>query len=231
MRIVPVSGMSVRATSQPIGAATAQQIRPTETAMISVVSSGSTKLSSVSRVTKFSSVKRPSLSIRLRRDQPRHRQDDQDSEQRRSDRAEGAGRVDQGLMRGGSPPLPRARGCAGVAHDAPCHRVTAWRKVGEDRAAPHTLKILRVPRLDVVGLFLDLGGVLLQRLDVRQRRTSLLRLDAAMRRILRRSPRRCNCLPLARHAPGVQQPRRIRVGRGLGDRPIGLVISGVPSTA
>src|ERR1041384_3783488 len=47
------SGMSVRATSQPIGAATAQQITLTEIAMVSVVTSGSKKLGSVNSVTKL----------------------------------------------------------------------------------------------------------------------------------------------------------------------------------
>ena len=65
VRTVRRSGMSVRATNQPIGAATAQQIRATETEMISVVSRGSRKLSSVNSVTKLSSVKSPCLSIRL----------------------------------------------------------------------------------------------------------------------------------------------------------------------
>ena len=47
MRIAPRSGMSVRATIQPSGAATRQQMRLTEMAMVSVVSSGSTKAGSV----------------------------------------------------------------------------------------------------------------------------------------------------------------------------------------
>ena len=42
MRIVRRSGMSVRATSQPIGAATAQQINAASVASAKVVSSGST---------------------------------------------------------------------------------------------------------------------------------------------------------------------------------------------
>jgi hypothetical protein len=45
------SGMSVRATSQPIGAATRQQIAAELTAMIRVVSSGSRKVGSVASST------------------------------------------------------------------------------------------------------------------------------------------------------------------------------------
>ena len=50
MRTAPRSGMSVRATIQPIGAATRQQMTLTEVAMVSVVSSGSTKAGSVNSV-------------------------------------------------------------------------------------------------------------------------------------------------------------------------------------
>ena len=45
--------MSVRATSQLIGAATTQQITADVVAMIAVVSSGSRKSGSVNSVTKF----------------------------------------------------------------------------------------------------------------------------------------------------------------------------------
>src|SRR4249919_1076288 len=59
------SGMSVRATSQPIGAATAQQMTADEVARITVVQSGSEKVGSLSSLLKFSSVKRP-LSVKLK---------------------------------------------------------------------------------------------------------------------------------------------------------------------
>src|SRR5215470_15231835 len=55
-RTTPPCGMSVRATSQPIGAANAQQITLDDTARMSVVISGSTKAGSLNRVTKFSRV-------------------------------------------------------------------------------------------------------------------------------------------------------------------------------
>src|SRR5215216_7955838 len=55
-RIVLVSGKSVRATSQPIGAAIAQQITLDETAMVIVVMSGSTKSGSVNSAWKCSRV-------------------------------------------------------------------------------------------------------------------------------------------------------------------------------
>ena len=49
-------GISVRDTSQPIGAATQQQIAAEVTAMIAVVSSGSRKSGSENSVIKFCSV-------------------------------------------------------------------------------------------------------------------------------------------------------------------------------
>src|SRR6187551_2993190 len=64
-RIVRRSGMSVRATSQPIGAATAQQMIADDVARITVVTSGSRKLWSVTRRTKFASVNVP-LSVTLK---------------------------------------------------------------------------------------------------------------------------------------------------------------------
>ena len=64
-RTVRRSGMSVRATSQPMGAAKAQQMMLELVARISVVFSGSTKTGSVTRVLKLSSVKAPERSTRL----------------------------------------------------------------------------------------------------------------------------------------------------------------------
>src|SRR6185436_9636268 len=61
VRTVRASGMSVRATSQPIGAATRQQMPLTDTDSTRVAISGSTKLGSVNRVTKLSTVACPSL--------------------------------------------------------------------------------------------------------------------------------------------------------------------------
>ena len=57
--------MSVRDTSQPIGAATTQQITAEVMAMIAVVSSGSRKSGSVNSVTKFCSVECRALSVKL----------------------------------------------------------------------------------------------------------------------------------------------------------------------
>ena len=64
-RTVRRSGMSVRATSQPMGAANAQQMMLELVARISVVISGSTKTGSVTSVLKLSSVKAPERSTRL----------------------------------------------------------------------------------------------------------------------------------------------------------------------
>ena len=57
--------MSVRDTSQLMGAATTQQIAADENAMIAVVSSGSRKSGSVNSVTKFCSVGCRALSVKL----------------------------------------------------------------------------------------------------------------------------------------------------------------------
>src|SRR6266545_3449520 len=59
------NGMSVRATSQPIRAAKAQQITLEEVEMITVVTSGSTNVGSVASREKFSRVKVPSRSTKL----------------------------------------------------------------------------------------------------------------------------------------------------------------------
>src|ERR1700690_4014485 len=58
-------GMSVRDTSHPIGAATAQQMMAEETEMIGVVNSGSRKSGSVNSVTKFCKVRGLALSVTL----------------------------------------------------------------------------------------------------------------------------------------------------------------------
>src|SRR6188508_2050635 len=62
-RMICRPGMSVRDTSQPIGAATRQQITAEVVAMIAVVSSGSRNAGSVNRVTKFCSVGLRVLSV------------------------------------------------------------------------------------------------------------------------------------------------------------------------
>ena len=93
VRTVRRSGMSVRATSQPSGAATMQQIALTETTMISVVISGSTKLGSVNRVTKLPSVGWPSLCEGVD-DQPAHRQHDHHREQRGDGEQDGAREIE-----------------------------------------------------------------------------------------------------------------------------------------
>src|SRR5712675_774721 len=63
-RMVCRPGMSVRDTSQPIGAATRQQITADVVAMIAVVSNGSRKSGFVNRVTKFCSVGCRALSVK-----------------------------------------------------------------------------------------------------------------------------------------------------------------------
>lgn len=60
------SGMSVRATSQPIGAAMTQQMMLDDTASTTVVTNGSTNTGSVTSWTKLSSVNAPFLSVRLK---------------------------------------------------------------------------------------------------------------------------------------------------------------------
>src|SRR4051795_2470779 len=63
-RTVRRSGISVRATSQPIGAATAQQITLVEVARMKVVSSGSRKVDSENSRPKFSRVGTPALLVK-----------------------------------------------------------------------------------------------------------------------------------------------------------------------
>src|SRR3954470_19576893 len=63
-RMVCRPGMSVRDTSQPIGAATVQQIAADVVAMIAVVSKGSRKSGSVNSLTKFCSVGFRALSVK-----------------------------------------------------------------------------------------------------------------------------------------------------------------------
>ena len=94
VRTVRRIGMSVRATSQPRGAATMQQIALTETAMISVVISGSTKLGSVNRVTKLPSVGGTLLVRQAVDNQPAHRQDDHHREQRGDGDQDGAREIE-----------------------------------------------------------------------------------------------------------------------------------------
>src|SRR5438477_4218102 len=65
-RIVRRSGMSVRATSHPIGAATAQQMIADEVARMTVVISGSRNVGSVTRRTKLSIVSAPDRSVTLK---------------------------------------------------------------------------------------------------------------------------------------------------------------------
>src|SRR5262245_45776350 len=65
MRMVRRSGMSVRATSQPIGAATAQQTRAELVDTVTVEISGSTNTGLVASSTKVATVKAPVLSVRL----------------------------------------------------------------------------------------------------------------------------------------------------------------------
>src|SRR5712691_3963245 len=65
-RTVRRNGMSVRATSQPIGAASAQQAMLDVVAMITVVINGSTNTGSVTSLRKFSRVSAPDRSVTLK---------------------------------------------------------------------------------------------------------------------------------------------------------------------
>src|SRR5262249_51370154 len=66
MRTVRLRGRSVRATSQPIGAARRQHTRLTLAAMMRVVSSGSRNAGSVKRVLKLASVKERPRSVKAK---------------------------------------------------------------------------------------------------------------------------------------------------------------------
>src|ERR1700730_15391651 len=65
IRTVRRNGMSVRATSQPIGAATRQQMMLEEVAMMSVVISGSRKIGLVTSSVKLDNVNAPLRSTKL----------------------------------------------------------------------------------------------------------------------------------------------------------------------
>src|SRR5215471_8365825 len=65
-RTVRRNGMSVRATSQPMGAANAQQARADVVAMMMVVNSGSRKVGSVASWRKFARVRAPALLVKLK---------------------------------------------------------------------------------------------------------------------------------------------------------------------
>ena len=65
-RTVRRSGRSVRATSQPSGEATAQQMMAELVATMTVVISGSTKVGLVMSSAKLASVKAPSRSVTLK---------------------------------------------------------------------------------------------------------------------------------------------------------------------
>src|SRR5215212_11202999 len=65
-RIVRRSGMSVRATSHPIGAATTQQMIADDVARMTVVISGWTNVGSVTRRRKLSNVSAPDRSVTLK---------------------------------------------------------------------------------------------------------------------------------------------------------------------
>ena len=93
-RTVRRSGMSVRATSQPIGAATAQQMMLELTARMSVVISGSTKIGSVDQRLEIGERERAGAVDQAVIDQPGHRQDDQHAQQRREQDQDRPGQVD-----------------------------------------------------------------------------------------------------------------------------------------
>ena len=94
VRTVRASGMSVRATSQPSGAATTQQMALTEIEIVSVAISGSTKLGSVNSVTKLPSVGLPVLGGESVDRQPAHRQHDHDRQQRRHQSEHRLGKIE-----------------------------------------------------------------------------------------------------------------------------------------
>src|SRR5713226_10087210 len=65
-RTVRRNGISVRATSQPMGAATMQQVMPTLVEIHNVVISGLSSVGSVNNCTKFLNVKAPAVSVTLK---------------------------------------------------------------------------------------------------------------------------------------------------------------------
>ena len=186
MRTVRRSGMSVRATSQPMGAATRQQTTLTDAAMVSVVSSGSTKAGSVNERAEVGERDGARAVGEGEHDEPADRQHDQQAQQpprtapSRRPRVEArATRRDVAQCRDGPARLRlssrAARDFRPSGHDRATLRESgsACCASGRDATAcaiaprlTSHLEVLRVARLDVVGLLLHRGGVVLHQLDL-----------------------------------------------------------------
>ena len=90
------------------------------------------------------------------------------------------------------------------------------------------LEYLRVFLLDRLGVPLDAGRIFLHQLDVGELADARLLHRLLVRGILPRVVDQ-NLLALAPVHPVEEQPRRVRIGRGL-EHALGLVATGVPSS-
>ena len=96
MRIARRRGISVRATIQPMGAATRQQATLTEMAMTSVVISGSTKTGSVKSVCEVGEGEGTGAVGEGEHDEPADRQHDEQAQDASEQRHHRAGEVEAG---------------------------------------------------------------------------------------------------------------------------------------
>ena len=133
-------------------------MRLTETAMVSVVSSGSTNAGSVKRVWKLASVGLRGAIGEGEHDEPADRQDDQQAQHGGEQRHHRAGQVESGRCD------IRGRRWQHLDGQRSGRLAVEGQRLQAQRSH---LEISRVARLDVVGLLLDRGGVVLHQLDRR----------------------------------------------------------------
>ncbi len=191
-RTVRRSGMSVRATSQPIGAATTQQIRLVLKASVKVVMSGSSSVGSLTSVDEVLQRERAVLVGEAVIDQPRHRQHDEQAQRQRK-AVEHELREIEAVRhaRSGSDTamvisVRHARPCAGHPRLSSTH-TSGWPgQPGHDVANASHLENLRVALLDLLGVLLDAFGVFLHQLDVGELADAGLLDRLLVRRILPR---------------------------------------------
>src|SRR6185369_2161237 len=164
-RIVRPSGTSVRATSQPIGAAMAQHSADDDTAMMSVVTMGSRKLGSVAKRRKFSNVKAPAGLLK-----PKTSSHDTGSTMSAHKSAAQPQRIGREASRNGR----RTNGSAAATLTAALRRARP--------CAASDFEDAGVVRLDLVALFFDRDRIVLHLLDLGEWPAPRLFLDSRMDR-------------------------------------------------
>src|SRR6185503_20791207 len=197
-RIVRPSGTSVRATTQPIGAATAQQIAEDDTATMRVVISGSRKSGSENRRSKFSKVKAPPRSLK-----PKTSSHDTGSTMSTQSSAAEPQRIGR----------DRSRIGRRAARPATAMLTAALPRRG---AASH-FEDACVARFDLVALFLDGDRIVFHLLDLGERLAPGLFLDLRMDRA-QAAEIDVDLLRLGREHVALEEARGVGIGRRLQDR-------------